>query len=350
MIPELGPVVVVHAAGGGGAGSAAEAEAEAARERRRKKASALPSVHTFAPAALKKVKMKAQRQAAFSVVWTSAQSSARAKMGVWAPDLHEDYDGGGGGGGALLRAAKGRANRQRVCLGHFLRAGTFDAPDEKGKDCQCLVLELTDNNTMGVKGSEKIDSVLQQLFPHPARYQQVWSQAQSQAGFGKALYTWRAIPPSEDFVALGMLATASEEPPQPEAMRCVPRRWCAPSKTKPVELWNDAGTAGRQGSIWRVSSLNLFAVSQGHGPPTGTFYELTSQRFFLSPEDGLVAQAMHAKIQEAAGGGRAPGAPAESIDLDGVGTIRTASTAGDSGPPVPPPKVKSKRMSMFGKK
>jgi len=48
--------------------------------------------------------------------------------------------------------------------------------------------------------------------------EQVWS---FHYGQDQALFIWRPVPPSDDFVALGMLATKTEDPPPLDALRCV---------------------------------------------------------------------------------------------------------------------------------
>eukprot|EP01052_Picozoa_sp_SAG31_P070349 SAG31_NODE_29204_length_399_cov_0.846667_1_plen_50_part_01 len=43
-----------------------------------------------------------------------------------------------------------------------------------------------------------------------------------------SIYVWKPIPPGKHFVALGMLATTTDEPPARESVHCVPRRWVVP--------------------------------------------------------------------------------------------------------------------------
>jgi hypothetical protein len=57
---------------------------------------------------------------------------------------------------------------------------------------------------------------------------------------------------------------------------------------KPKKVWDDSGTGGRRGSIWIVNPMQLMAVTQGHEPPTETFYELRINRRLLSVEDVTV--------------------------------------------------------------
>lgn len=41
-----------------------------------------------------------------------------------------------------------------------------------------------------------------------------------------------------------------------------------------MQVWDDAGTEGRAGSIWVMNSLHLMAVGAGHEPPQGPFWDL----------------------------------------------------------------------------
>ncbi len=86
---------------------------------------------------------------------------------------------------------------------------------------------------------------------------------------------WQVVPPTHDFVALGMVATpttASQRPP-PDAVRCVPKAWTrrAPAKESVYD--------GPEGSVWRTASGFLHA-SKGRHPPQ--VYELVRERFTLA--------------------------------------------------------------------
>lgn len=47
---------------------------------------------------------------------------------------------------------------------------------------------------------------------------QVWS---FHYGKEQTVYIWKPVPPTNDFVSLGMLATKTEEPPSTEEVHCV---------------------------------------------------------------------------------------------------------------------------------
>ena len=90
------------------------------------------------------------------------------------------------------------------------------------------VLEVTDTGvgTLSVGGSEYLQAVVEQLLPPPLRYRLVWHAKGSGSADEKRapLYLWRAVPPGPQFCSLGVLATASEEPPPISAVAGAPVR------------------------------------------------------------------------------------------------------------------------------
>lgn len=65
-------------------------------------------------------------------------------------------------------------------------------------------------------------------------------------------------------------------------MRCVPAKWCIPSSTAPVQIWDDTGSGGgKPGSMWIINSMQMVAVVAGHEPPKEAFFELRHRRFML---------------------------------------------------------------------
>lgn len=65
-------------------------------------------------------------------------------------------------------------------------------------------------------------------------------------------------------------------------MRCVPLKWCVPTKIVPTKIWDDTGAGGgKPGSMWTINSLDMVAVVAGHDPPTDQYFELSQNRFFM---------------------------------------------------------------------
>ena len=146
-----------------------------------------------------------------------------------------------------------------------------------------FTIEVTDTAALRlIQRSRALSSALDKVLPHPIKFKNVWQMAR---GGGTALYGWKATPPDVSFVALGMICTTTENPPELTCMRCVPLIWCVPSRKPPVKIWDDSGAGGgRPGSIWAINSINLIAIVQGHDIPMDTFYDLNSERFFLTEE------------------------------------------------------------------
>ena len=157
-------------------------------------------------------------------------------------------------------------------MGHYASQG-FAYP----KSNRFMVVELTDNGTTRLQTSRASATVIAKVFPHPLRFKLAWQLKSS-----KPVFAWRAVPP-DGFIALGMVCTTDEEPPDLTVMRCVPQEWCAASKGRPRKIWDDSGAGGgKAGSIWAVNSMDLIVFVAGHDEPRETFYDLKSSRFFLN--------------------------------------------------------------------
>ena len=143
-------------------------------------------------------------------------------------------------------------------------------------------------------------AVLARFLPPPVRLTQRWAKRSKGQ---RQLFAWEAVPP-EGYVSLGMLCSTTPNAPPREAIRCVPAAWVVPATTPPrkvrhnsllvalhvrasalpersarrlAQVWDDSGSSGAQGSIWLVNRLNLIAVTPGHEPPTGPFYDLKAR-------------------------------------------------------------------------
>lgn len=164
----------------------------------------------------------------------------------------------------------------RLCLGLYACKG-FMNPLRTSNRNQYQVIEVTDNASIRRKRSKVMLAVINVICPHPIKFRQVWHFARG----SKSLYAWKPSAP-ENFVALGMLCTTTEHPPDVTAMRCVPQKWCTPTKFKPIKIWDDTGSGGgKPASMWIVNNLGMVTIVPGHEPPTDPFFEVSSARFFL---------------------------------------------------------------------
>ena len=135
-----------------------------------------------------------------------------------------------------------------------------------------------------------------ELFQPPSGFRRIWDQQR-----GGAVYIWEPLPPGPDFVTLGDVATVDPSPPQAiPGLRCVRRdlvhAWFGSTGSEgggvsqipdAWKIWDDAGTGGADGALWRAPTQGLFLVvgpgrsAQGGGrypPPAGLF-----GRFALGP-------------------------------------------------------------------
>jgi len=174
--------------------------------------------------------------------------------------------------GILKRSVK--RNKLRICIG-FYAIQDYTNP-AKDKRVERLTLEFTDESTTTLMKSATIEDTVDQLCPPPKKYRQVWSQQRGSMPF----YAWKPIPPTKDFVAMGVVCTTTPDEPEQNAIRCMPRRWLIESTAKPTQVWDDSGSAGgRAGSFWVVNKTHLLQVSEGHEAPEGPYYEIWKERF-----------------------------------------------------------------------
>ena len=203
--------------------------------------------------ALSRFRFRTMPHKSLSVVWSTKHAIGhRAELSLWAPELDT--------------TPLSKRSRVRVCLGHTCVDG-LEAPNGKAGRSAPLVMEVTDGAVaMGLGSSEHLASVVAQLLPCPIRYRLAWHSLQHKP----PLYLWRAVPPSGQFLALGMIATTGEEPPSLTAMHCVPRRWCERQQagTPPRLVWRDDGSCGgRPGSFWSLPLSGLVVAANGMDPP-----------------------------------------------------------------------------------
>lgn len=146
-----------------------------------------------------------------------------------------------------------------------------------------LIVELASTSSAfglaGLGATERFLEVARAVLPHPRRYKLAWATTLG----GKPLYVWRPIAPSGAYVALGFVASTTEEEPPCSAVHCVPARWCVETRA-PARLVAEAGGVGaasRPGSLWTVNEAGLLGATAGHARPTEPFYELREDIFRL---------------------------------------------------------------------
>lgn len=209
---------------------------------------------------LASIKIKVKRVTKFTKIWTSQGSMSRQKGSVWKPEI-KGVD------------KSFRQNKTLVPIGHYC-GSDFDNPNRDSTDR--LTIEVTDTSGNWVGGSNWLALVLDRYMPYPARFRLSWSLTHGSNPF----YAWEPVPPGDGFVALGMVGTTTENPPDIKCVRCVTIDWVRESKYL-KKVWVDSGSGGREGSLWLFNTLNLVGFVAGHDPPRQKVWDLKSQRFFM---------------------------------------------------------------------
>jgi Ca2+-binding EF-hand superfamily protein len=220
---------------------------------------------------LKRLRVSCRGVKSWRSEWSSKQSNSRKEVSVWSADL----------------SGKLKRNQILVSLGHYAVSGlgTGKSKPKPPVSLQGSLLCLTDEQTSAFFKSRNLSlGHIEYLLPVPSRYRRVWAQ---QSVAGQPLFVWRGVPPSDDFIALGMVCTNTEDPPQTDALRCVPKQWTRVSQLVPEKIWDDAGSGGQKGSFWTVNSLNLLWATEGHDMPSGPFYELIPDGFFALDRNAI---------------------------------------------------------------
>jgi len=132
-------------------------------------------------------------------------------------------------------------------------------------------------------------------FPTPAGFRKVWTcKPMNTGGAGSPLFLWKPIPPTEDYVALGLVATVDDVEPKVDEVRCAPKYWATHLGSHGLQqIWSDRGMGGAPATIWGRSDLAsqrssgmLFDVAASDAarearPPTD---------FMTMPDTGQVAR------------------------------------------------------------
>lgn len=144
------------------------------------------------------------------------------------------------------------------------------------------LVEVTDEQHSGFFAKHPRDELkrfLGTFFPHPIRFRQIWRSKDK----SNALYIWAPVPPSSDYVAVGMLCTTVDEAPDLEELRCMPRLWADPRSGPLFKAWSGTGTDGTVASMWLTGDTGVLQVSTTEEPPE--MYEMSpmpDKKFYIS--------------------------------------------------------------------
>tara|TARA_B110000459_G_scaffold179561_1_gene205660 strand:- start:65 stop:1141 length:1077 start_codon:yes stop_codon:yes gene_type:complete len=191
-------------------------------------------------------------------------------------------------------------------------------------------LEVCDTKAWAVAGSPHLANVIDALFPHPVRFRQVWGQEWNHT----SVFAWSGVAPP-GFVAVGMMLTSTNEPPDVSSYRCIPKQWTQQSQIVPKLVWSNQGGGGRAASAWITNSLGVAHVVLGHDAPNqDELLDLIAPEKMLledilAPVERKPAGATKANAQGFATKGFGSGSVSDTSASGGYG-----ATSGDCAPPL----------------
>eukprot|EP00931_Biecheleriopsis_adriatica_P057927 TRINITY_DN3440_c1_g1_i1.p1 TRINITY_DN3440_c1_g1~~TRINITY_DN3440_c1_g1_i1.p1 ORF type:complete len:2068 (-),score=475.91 TRINITY_DN3440_c1_g1_i1:13-5871(-) len=209
---------------------------------------------------LRRIAIELVSHTSYLPVWNSEGTFSRKNVSVWEPDQ--------------LVSGIMRVTAIRLSLGHYANQGFADVRGGSTAGVgRRSILQVRDRRAFsGSSSNQYLQAVADHYCPCPAKFRQVWSQRR-----GRSLFIWRPVPPSDAFVALGMVVTTTAEPPPLEDVRCVPKSFCRPAAQAPLHLWDDSGSGGKPASMWLVNNTQVLWAVVGHQMPHETFWELASE-------------------------------------------------------------------------
>jgi len=206
---------------------------------------------------LRRISIEVVNHTAYAPLWNSEGTMCRKNASVWAA--------------TQLSSGFLRVTSLRLEVGHYANQGFADVRGGRSAGAgKRTILQVRDTSFFSNAASQEyLSAVADHYCPFPKGFREVWNQQR-----GKPLYVWRALPPNDAFVTLGMVVTSTPQPPDVKCMRCIAKSFCRPARRNPVLLWDDGGMGGKPGSIWVVNAMQLLWVAVGHNIPEETFWEL----------------------------------------------------------------------------
>lgn len=193
----------------------------------------------------------------FTKVWTSSGISC-APLSVWKYSHLEE-----GGGWTAKRSPE---TRIRVNLGDLAVASSKQP--QHG-----LALEVVDSVKIAdSRAPSCLTEWLDKHLPHPVAFRLIWSERRGKV----QVNAWRPIPPSEEFVAVGVVFSTTPEEPSVGEMRCLPRVWLNEERVERKMVWRDGSSMiFAQEYMGTVDALK----EEGGGDGIGTEYKLRKERY-----------------------------------------------------------------------
>ena len=138
-----------------------------------------------------------------------------------------------------------------------------------------------------------LDVVESYGFPFPRKFNRLWSVGGQ--GTDGAVTAWEPTPPSDRFIALGIVVAKGDgsQPPPLNSIRCVPAHWVEGSTVPPTFVWDDTHLSsvrsGAPVSFWSATSMGLlqavYNARDDEAPAPERFPQLKRQKFRMNAED-----------------------------------------------------------------
>eukprot|EP00929_Paragymnodinium_shiwhaense_P012282 TRINITY_DN11914_c0_g1_i1.p1 TRINITY_DN11914_c0_g1~~TRINITY_DN11914_c0_g1_i1.p1 ORF type:complete len:670 (+),score=123.40 TRINITY_DN11914_c0_g1_i1:90-2099(+) len=182
----------------------------------------LPEIGAIAPEAAR-FDVRVVRHRHFHCLWTTLGTKCRTPFSLWQPKRLEprfpQMDCG-----------------MRICFGYYIQ-NDFANP---ATDRKVSVLEVVDRKEkekgyFATKSRSALRQFVERVFPRPAGFRLVWELQPPAMPHGTStslppvspVYLWEPIPPTDEHVAGGVIATTSKSAPCAEQhdVRCLPKAW-----------------------------------------------------------------------------------------------------------------------------
>jgi hypothetical protein len=174
-------------------------------------------------------------------------------------------------------------NKITICVGYYVNVGTaaLQKPVAVGTASKMspYIVRIEDTKSSKLSRSDHLEALVEQVCPYPKKYSMIWSTITTDT----PLYVWQPIPPSADYVALGVVCTTNPDEPDQNSIHCVPSRWVRQISEEPERLWDNSGLGGKKGSFWRFNKHNFFQCLPSHlGYANPKWYTLNKEKFYMS--------------------------------------------------------------------
>lgn len=178
---------------------------------------------------------------------------------------------------------------QRIVFGDVIARGVSNPADMK----PFYLLEVSEKSESSGIDARRIELAMfvRFFFPYPKKFIKVCQKPRR--GETKELHIWKPVPPSDAFVAMGMVATSTATEPFAEeiGVHCLPKWWAErTSRKNQVQIWHD-----REAAAFYLASADeageggvpvRFAVTgQSAGEPPVEVLEFVNMNFHAELPD-----------------------------------------------------------------